>query len=145
MKNLEFIDVKKHRDSCKYLYKLLNERDFTISHDQNVTFKDHKNFFAKHPYRKWFLIFFNNNFIGSFYISKDNSIGINFLFKSDYNRVIDVINYVHSKFKPLKPIKSVRNKNFTVNVPANNNIFSKELLKRKYQVIQTTFLLKNEN
>ena len=55
-----FID----NESVKFLYDLLKEKEFSISHKDLPTFEDHKNFVLNHPYHKWFLIIFDNKKVG---------------------------------------------------------------------------------
>ena len=62
----------------EFLYQLLSERDeFTnISHKKMPTFSQHVRFVKSKPYSKWYIIIFNNQKVGSIYITQINEIGI---------------------------------------------------------------------
>ena len=46
----------------------------SISHEVMPDFEEHKNFVKSNPYRAWYLIYFKEEAVGSFYLSNDNSI-----------------------------------------------------------------------
>lgn len=62
----------------KFLYELLSERDehTNISHKKMPTFSQHVRFVESKPYSKWYIIIFDNQKIGSIYITQNNEIGI---------------------------------------------------------------------
>ncbi len=67
---------------CPFLYELLKERDsnVNISHKKMPTYDEHVKFVMSKPYSKWYVIQYDNQNIGSIYLSKQNEIGI-FLIK----------------------------------------------------------------
>ena len=71
--------VLKKPAQIKSLYKLLNQRKYSISSSKKPSFSEHTRFVRAHPYRAWYLIEVNNTHIGSIYIQRDNSIGVNLL------------------------------------------------------------------
>jgi len=141
MNQLTLIKINSSNQHKKKLFKLLQERDFAISHGEDVSFEQHCKFVDNHPYRAWFLIEFSNEIIGSIYISKDNSIGID-LSKNYLIHIDGVLNLLLSKYKPLKGINSVRNKNFFINVSDKNNYLKQTLKRLGYSPIQTSYQLK---
>ena len=64
-------------EQIKILYDLLNARSYVISHRSLPSFETHRDFVKNHPYQDWFLISDESNYLGSFYLKKDNSIGLN--------------------------------------------------------------------
>ena len=59
-----------------FLYKLLLSRKFNISHRKSPSIEDHRAFVLNHPYRNWYLIKFESDYIGTLYLSNENIIGI---------------------------------------------------------------------
>ena len=110
MNQLEFkiIDKFKNIDETveNFLYKLLAEKEFSISHRNMPTFEEHKEFIKNNPYHMWSIILLKKSMIGSIYILTDNSVGINLLKKYQFLKG-DVISFVTSlnAFKTLDPTK----------------------------------------
>ena len=92
-------------------------------------------------YRKWFLIFKESNIFGTFYITKNNYISINLL-SSKSNDFLEVIKFILNKFKPLKEIKSIRNKDFLVNTNPRNIGLIKALKDLNFEHIENSYLCK---
>jgi len=65
-------------EDIKFLYVLLEERPTyaNISHKQMPTYEQHKAFVNSKPYDIWFIIWNNNNRVGSIYKTKPGEIGI---------------------------------------------------------------------
>jgi hypothetical protein len=63
---------------CLFLYDLLAERDdkVNISHRKMPTYDQHVKFVMSKPYSKWYIIQYNNQKVGSIYLSKQNEIGV---------------------------------------------------------------------
>ena len=108
----------------KLLYEFLKKREFNISHKNLPTYKNHLKFVKNSPYRKWFLISYNFQIIGSIYILYDNGIGID-IPKKNYKIIGKILKIVFLKIKPLKAIPSIRTNNFHINVAANNKSMHK--------------------
>ena len=125
----------------KELFKLLQERNFYISHNKDVSYKQHCKFVDNHPYRAWFLIELSNQIIGSIYIATDNSIGID-LSSKHLIHIQGVLDILYKKYKPLKGINSVRNKNFFINVSEKNKKLKQALKQLGYSPIQISYQLK---
>lgn len=123
------------------LYKLLNKRDHNISHKQRVAFENHESFVHNHPYRAWFLIKLETVILGSFYISNENTIGINIENYADENLVSAIFFYIKKNFQPLSPIASVRGGEFTINISPSNHLLSKTLKNLGAELAQKTFYL----
>ena len=118
-KELHYELIESTENYFQILYKLLQDRKFSISHEDVPTFEDHKEFVKKHPYKYWYIISNGKEIIGSFYINYDNSIGLN-LIHQNKKILTEIITFIKTKFKPEKPKKSLIPKNFYINVSSQN-------------------------
>ena len=120
------------------LYDLLRLREYPISHTNLQELNEHKEFVINNPYRVWMLIYQRQMPIGTIYISNDNSIGISLKTYSEM-LIKSLIKKVVKNYKPLPPIKSIRGKNFHINInPANKKLIS-ILEKIGLEHIQSTY------
>ena len=141
-KHLNFYFVKVNVDNkehLKLLYKILKKRKYNISNKQIPEYDKHVDFVRNINYRKWFLIFKENNIFGTYYITKNNYISINLLSPKS-NDYLEVIKFILSKFKPLKEIKSIRNKDFLVNTNPRNIGLIKALKDLNFEHIENSYL-----
>jgi len=76
--NEDFKLKKVNKTDYRLLYELLQERELiqNISHKKIPTYKQHVKFVMSKPYSNWYIIIYQNEKIGSSYISKQNEIGI---------------------------------------------------------------------
>ena len=143
MKKINFINIKKNsKEHHENLYQILEKKTYSISHYDLPSFEEHKNFVANNTYRIWNIIKMDNVILGSFYITFDNSIGIN-LIEAKYNLYLDIIQKILIEYKPLKEKKSLRSKYFIFNSNPKNNLLIKALKKIGTEHIQNTYALKN--
>jgi len=129
--------MKKQQD---VLFELLKKRRHNISHSSNPTKIEHNKFVTNNPYRAWYLIENNNQYIGSVYILKNNCIGIDIL-NDRYEILSTVLDFIFRRFKPLKEIKSERPRNFFINISPNNRKMKSQLDKIGARKIQVTYAL----
>ena len=122
----------------KLLYEFLKKRKFNISHKDIPTYENHLKFVKNNPYRKWFLILYNFEIIGSIYILYDNGIGID-IPPLRYKIIDRILNIVFLKIKPLKAIPSIRTSNFHINISSKNNNLNKFIIKSGGVLKQHTF------
>lgn len=127
------------KDSA-WLYKLLTQRRYVISHLDNPKYEDHIQFVEHNPYKYWFCLDFCGDPLGSFYIQEDNSIGINLRAPNLFNTGIS-IDYIKKYVKPEPEIISKRPKTFYVNVPISDNHLKDLLVSLGFSPIQTAFSL----
>ena len=137
-KQISLVKVSKNNMHAQILFELLEKRITKISHTVQPSYTQHKDFVFNNPYRKWFLIKQHDKFIGSVYILKNNSIGINIISSTKIAMPI-VINELLSKYKPLKAIKSVRTGGFDFNVSPNNRQYIKILEGMGANLAQLTY------
>ena len=82
--NFNHINLKSvTKTDHEFLYWILGQRnpETNISHGKMPTFKKHEKFVASKPYKKWYVIKFLDERIGSIYLSYQNEIGL--FFKKD--------------------------------------------------------------
>ena len=140
---LNFIEVNSSDiNHIRYLFIILQKREYNISNNKSNKYKDHKKFVANHPYRFWYLIQKSNTYIGSIYITYENVIGINTL-QSNKNIIINSLSKIINMHKPLKPIKSIRSEFFIINVNPKNKILIEAIRCLGLQHLQNTYILKN--
>ena len=113
---LEFLEVIGAQNQIELLYKLLDERKYSISHSIMPSFKEHEEFVKHNPYRAWFFIQKQDKIIGSFYIQHDNTIGLN-LIEVNENIMKKIIKFIINNFSPNPPSKSQIAAYFSINVP----------------------------
>lgn len=130
---IEIKSIKKN--DSEFLYELLLDRDpiVDISHKKMPTYNQHLKFLKSKPYSKWYIIWNNEQRIGSAYLSKQNEIGI--VIKKEYQE--ELINK--------KVLKLIINQNsrqrYLVNI-APKNIRSKRFFKKNgFKLIQHTYEL----
>ncbi len=120
-----------------FLYELLKQRDsiVNISHRKMPSYKDHVKFVLSKPYSKWYVIQYDNQRVGSIYLTKQNEIGI-FL-----------INEMSGKSIGGKALKLLMEKNYKLRYLANINPKNKESVKffkkMDFKIIQHTYELIN--
>ena len=79
---MSFVDVYSYPAAGEILYGLLAERDLdlSISHKALPEYVDHLTFVASRPYKAWYLLRADGEFVGSVYLTKADEIGV-FVFR----------------------------------------------------------------
>ena len=108
-----------NEDHVKKLFFFLNKRRFNISNKKITDYETHHNFVKNNPYRKWFLVKSNHDYIGSIYVLYNNGIGID-LDESNYNLIQYILDIFLSIVKPLMEVPSLRTNKFHINIPPEN-------------------------
>lgn len=139
---IEFEKVTASPEQIDALFNVLCERLHRISHE-DVSYNEHTGFVCSHPYRVWFLVKVKCEYIGSFYITKENSIGINVSERCVPLVVKPIIEFVMTNYKPLVAIPSVRNGSFAINVPQTNRVLAEYLKDIGAELAQVTYYLPN--
>ena len=106
-------------EQIKKLYQLLHQRVHSISHVCLPDYKSHVNFVKNHPYCHWFIVTHNGDSYGSFYIKKDNSIGMNSTVV-DSKILAASIDFIKKNFKPQTSQPSMVPDYFYINVASSN-------------------------
>tara|TARA_A100001035_G_C27656791_1_gene441906 strand:- start:331 stop:753 length:423 start_codon:yes stop_codon:yes gene_type:complete len=140
---MNFIEIDKNNSShIEFLYCLLKNKKFNISHEKLPSHEEHVKFVKDNPYRKWFLISIKNLISGSVYITYENHIGIN-LPSNNSEEYYQILKFIFQKFNPLKEIKSIRNKHFMVNTVKENKNLINAINRHRMREIQRTYIFKN--
>ena len=103
----------------KVLYKLLKDRNYSISHKILPSYKTHEKFVLDNPYRCWYLVCFKKTYIGSFYLKKDNSVGININLQKK-QILKSILFFIKNNYSPSKFLPSLVPPYFYINVSSKN-------------------------
>jgi hypothetical protein len=131
------------KSQIEILFHLLYQRKHNISNTSLPTINSHIKFVKNHPYRSWYLIKSNGNYIGTTYVMDNNCIGISLILDvSNFPKIVEIISKKH---KPLKEIKSVRPSNFYINIAPKDKKIESQLNKLGAKKIQSTYTLPSIN
>jgi len=133
-------DVQPIEEHFNLLYSSLSQRRFNISHENIPSFDEHVKFVINHPYRVWLIAEVNKTALGNIYIHNDNSIGVN-INEEHLQHLPIIFNMIFKKWKPLPSIPSVRNKNFFINIPQENDKLVSVIKNLGAKHIQSSYLL----
>jgi hypothetical protein len=139
--DIKFEQIFSNSKQVDVLFRLLNERNHAISHTREVKFDEHKRFVETHPYRIWFLVKLNGEFIGSFYLTTENTLGINVAEKRINEVVSAIIDFVKINYEPLAAISSVRSGRFAISVPPSSKKLIECLNDMGSELAQLTYYL----
>ena len=140
--DVEFEKVLATNEQIDTLFDLLQIRAHKISAEP-TNYGEHEKFVNSHPYICWYLVKCEDKYVGSFYISKENTIGINVTEKIIKRVIGKIIKFVQDNYEPLPPIPSVRSGRFSINVPSTNTILSDALEEIGCKVAQITYFAPN--
>ena len=106
-------------EQIKILYEQLKTRNYVISHRSLPSFERHQDFVKSHPYRHWFLLHNEINYLGSFYLKNDNSIGLNL---TDYTKesLGACVDFINNNFTPKESKPSMVPNYFYLNISYSN-------------------------
>jgi hypothetical protein len=102
------------------------------------SYEEHEKFVRNHPYRAWYLIEVKGEAVGSFYVSKENTIGIN-LDPVENRTVRSIVDFVLHEFVPLPEIRSVRGDGFYIHVSPANFQLCEALDQLGFSFVQKTY------
>ena len=142
LSSFKFIKVNKEsQNHISILYEILKKRKFNISNIEIPAYEQHVEFVKSNKYRKWVIIFRNDKSYGTYYLRRDNYIGINLLTSIEYEYFL-IIKYILSLEKPLKEIKSIRNKFFLINTNPNNKPLLRAIKRFNFLHVENSYLCK---
>lgn len=141
MADIEFEKIAPTEAQIVALYDLLLKRKHTISHKAVPSFEDHAAFVNVHPYRAWYLVLVGDQAIGTFYISNENTVGINITDSSDEALIDNICSHIIAEYAPLPEIKSVRGPAFAINVAPDNEFLINALERLNKKVLQISYSL----
>lgn len=137
---IQFQRIEPTEKQIQTLFQLLNDRSFRISHTGKTSFLDHQKFVKSDPYRAWYLVFCMKRTIGSFYLTRYNSVGFNLSIQND-EIIRSILGYILDNYQPLSTSPSHVPPFFHVNVPTGNDVLSSILQDFGYNEIQKTYRL----
>lgn len=106
-------------DQSNILFNLLKNRKYNISHKELPSKSEHYEFIKNNPYLHWFIIYHEKP-IGTFYIQKDNSIGLNInIFEKHY--ISQTLSFILKEFKPSPNKRSLIPEYFYLNTAPDND------------------------
>ena len=137
----EYVEGTDHQ--IKVLYKLLLDRKHSISHKETPGYDAHECFVKNHPYDYWFLVRSGENYLGTFYGKKDNSIGLNLnVIKKDL--VEHCLKFIKNSYSPRAVKASVTPDYFYINVATSNIELIQVMKALQLPQLQVSFKLKDE-
>jgi len=135
-----FEKIIPNKSQQEKLYLLLKNKEYSISHNKIPSPEEHKKFVLENPYIEWYLLYKDNNLLGSIYFHTDNSIGLN-LSQPNKDDVLEIITLVKKNHYPLPPIKSLRRGEFFINIPSNDLNMIQILKQLNKKEIQHSFTI----
>lgn len=118
---MRLVNVHTDHSAKIALFECLQKRPsaHSISHRALPTFDEHCRFVDSRPYRFWYLIESDGDYIGSVYVTEMNDIGL-FMTPGNTPKAPEAIKQVLSTHRPLPAIRSKRIEAFSINVNPGN-------------------------
>ncbi len=138
--NVNLVPVSSSTAHIRILFDLLQERRHPISSGILPGFDDHTLFVQNHPYRYWYLIHKDDKYLGSVYGTYHNVMGLSV--ERDITVLRDVIDSVMKLHPPLFEIKSIRGRDYCVNISPTNVELELALQGLGATLIQKTYRLR---
>ena len=135
-KELSFKEVCE--EDTEVLLELLEKRNHSISHHDLPSKNEHLLFVKTKPYRYWAIVLEDDCPVGTFYIQKNNSIGLNLL-QPRKQVVHRILRKIQTDFEPLKEVKSKVPSYFYINVSYSNKELKGILSELDAVPIQTSY------
>ena len=130
---------KVQKSDYSFLYELLSERKsyVNISHKKNTTYAKHVKFVMSKPYTKWYIIYHQEERIGSIYLTKQDEIGAHFKELSKQQKQYSEMDlWLHVVKMIMK--KNPRNR-YLVNINPKNTRMKNSLKNVGFKLIQHTY------
>ena len=124
-----------------FLYELMLERRYNISHSICPSILEHEHFVRNHPYKDWLIVCMKGECIASLYLGFDNSVGIHLL--EEYSHLLPIVLAEFERsFDPLPSKPSVVRGEFFFNVAPDDVEKIRQFEDSGYAIIQFTFCKK---
>ena len=139
---MRLVNVYREPTAVQVLYALLQDRprEAGISHKRMPTYEQHQEFVRSHPYRMWFLIRVDGEFVGDLHVTNLNEIGI-FLFEQQRGKGYGglALKMFMLRHRPLHAIPAVRVPQWLARV-APSNIGAAEFFRKSgFNKIEETY------
>lgn len=149
---MKLIHTSQVPEASDVLWKILTERsdpedaNTNISHTMLPRREDHDEFVENHPFRSWWLIEREGEWIGQIRLSWRNEIGVGLLRKYRGRGLGEqAVQELLSHTKPSPEIKSHTRPNFIANINPANERSKAMFQKLGFKLIQETYILESEN
>jgi RimJ/RimL family protein N-acetyltransferase len=121
---MRLVNVYREPTAENVLYALLQQRppESRVSHRSMPSHAEHKRFVRSHPYRMWFLIRVDGEFVGDLHATENNEIGV-FLFKQYRGKGYGsaAVRLFMGRHKPLGAIPAVRVRAWLAHIAPQND------------------------
>ena len=141
---MKFVPVLDYADATPFLYELLQERpeQARISHEKMPTREEHEHFVEHHPFRFWFLLEAEGNFVGAMEVTDRNEIGIAILRRyQGRGYASTALRAFIEMLRPLPEIPAVRRGQWLANIAMGNDAGKDFFAKCGFRPVQTTWVL----
>lgn len=133
--------IKPDSTQVGILFDFLKKRNHKISHAQMPNYDEHRSFVKNNPYVAWYLVKSNESYMGSVYITDQNTIGINIMEEFMPEAISPIISEITKTHHPLPEIKSIRAPKFSVNVSPGNLKLINALQSHGCKLVQLTYTI----
>lgn len=121
---MRLCDVYREPTAIQVLYALLQQRpeEARISHEVMPNYETHTCFVRSHPYRFWFLVKVDGEFVGDIHATENNEVGI-FLFSQHRGKGYGAkaVKMFMLRHRPRAGISAVRVPAWLAHVAPNND------------------------
>lgn len=124
------------------LYSLLLDRpvETHISHQRMPSYDDHERFVRSKPYRFWFLIRVDGEFVGDLHVTELNEIGV-FLFERCRGKGYgaQAVKLLMSRYRPLHAIPAKRVRRWLAHIAPKNDAGASFFRKLGFTLVEQTW------
>ena len=139
---MRLVNVYREPTAAQVLYALLQQRplESRISHQTMPTYQEHLKFLQACPYRMWFLIRVDGEFIGDIHATENNEIGV-FLFHEHRGKGYGThaIKMFMDRHRPLPAVPAVRVQAWLAHVAPENHDGAAFFGKLGFQKVEETY------
>ena len=139
---MRLVNVYREPTAIAVLYALLQQRpaESRISHQAMPTYQQHIAFVKSMPYRMWFLIRVDGEFVGDLHATHLNEIGV-FLFAAHRGKGYgaQAVKLFMARHKPLAAIPAKRVRRWLAHIAPENDAVASFFRKLGFRKVQTTW------
>ena len=142
---MRLCNVYREPTAVDVLYKLLQSRpvESRISHEVMPSFDDHAAFVRSKPFRMWFLIKVNDDFVGDLHVTEMNEIGV-FLFRNYWGNGYGAkaVKVLMARHKPRGAITAKRLGAWVAHISPKNDAGANFFRKLGFKKVEETWILR---
>ena len=140
---MRLVNVYREPTAIAVLYALLQQRpvESRISHQAMPTYQQHIAFVKSMPYRMWFLIRVDGEFVGDLHATELNEVGV-FLFAKCRGKGYgqQAVKLFMARHKPLPAIPAKRVRRWVAHIAAENDAGASFFKKLGFKKVQESWL-----